>query len=146
MLRGNVLLKVDEKGRLRLPSVYRSVIETRFGREFFVTSLRGDSVKLYPLKVYAALEERLGRSSQVEPLVGKLRNAISYYGQSATMDAQGRILIHPLLREKAGINGEVAVLGQQDFLEVWDRKTFENRLEENPLTDGELSELAALGF
>ena len=146
MLRGNVLLKIDVKGRLKLPSTYRSVIESRYGKEFFVTSLRGESVKIYPLKVYAALEERLGRSSHVEPLVGRLRNAISYYGQSATMDAQGRILIHPLLREKAGITGEVAVLGQQNFLEVWSRKTFEDRLHEQPLTDDELRDLAALGF
>jgi MraZ protein len=62
------------------------------------------------------------------------------------MDAQGRILIHPLLRERVGINGEVAVLGQQNFLEVWDRETFEKQLRENPLTDDELRQLATLGF
>ena len=55
MLRGNALAKVDGKGRLKLPSTFRSVLEPRYGREFFVTSLRGDSVRIYPMEVYADL-------------------------------------------------------------------------------------------
>ena len=146
MLRGNALAKVDEKGRLKLPSVYRTIIEPRFGNEFFVTSFRGDCVRIYPLEVYAAFEEQMGAASQVGPLVNRLRNAVNYFGQTSVMDAQGRILIHPLLREKAGIHGEVAVLGQQNLLVVWNRRTFEERLEEQPLTDDELRELEATGF
>jgi len=146
MLRGNALAKVDEKGRLKLPSVFRSIIEPRFGREFFVTSFRGDCVRIFPLEVYTAFEEQMAAASQVGPLVNRLRDAVNYFGQTAVMDAQGRILVHPLLREKAGINGEVAVLGQQNILVVWNRHTFEQRLEKEPLTDDELRELEALGF
>ncbi len=146
MLRGNALAKVDEKGRIKLPAMFRSIIEPRFGRGFFVTSFLGDSARLYPMEIYVAFEERLSQSSQVEPLVNRLRDAVNYYGQSTEMDAQGRILIHPLLRAKAGLVGEVAVLGQQNFLTVWNRETFEKRLEAKPLTDSDLQELAALGF
>jgi MraZ protein len=146
MLRGNALAKVDEKGRIKLPAMFRSIIEPRFGRGFFVTSFLGDSARLYPMEIYVAFEERLSQSSQVEPLVNRLRDAVNYYGQSTEMDAQGRILIHPLLREKAGLVGEVAVLGQQKFLTVWNRETFEKRLKAKPLTDSDLQELAALGF
>jgi MraZ protein len=146
MLRGNALAKVDDKGRLKLPSVYRSVIEPRYGKEFFVTSFRGDCAHVFPMEVYATFEQRLVDASQVEPLVNRLRNAVNYYGQTAIMDAQGRILIHPLLREKAGIDGEVAVLGQQNVLVIWNRRAFEERLEKEPLTDDELRGLAALGF
>lgn len=146
MLRGNALAKVDDKGRLKLPSSYRSVIEPRYGREFFVTSFRGDSVRIYPMEVFAAFERRLVDASHVEPLVNRLRDSVNYFGQTAVMDTQGRILIHPLLRGKAGIDGEVAVLGQQNLLVVWNRKTFEERLEKAPLTDDDLRELAALGF
>ena len=146
MLRGNSLAKVDGKGRLKLPSSFRTVIEPLYGGEFFVTSLRGDSVRVYPMEVYAEIEQRLGQSSSVEPLVGKLRTALNYFGQRAVMDAQGRILIHPLLREKCAIDGEVAVLGQQNFLEVWNRSVFEETLEQNLLTEEELRRLAELGF
>jgi MraZ protein len=146
MLRGNGLAKLDGKGRLKLPSTYRSVIEPTYGAEFFVTSLRGESVLIYPMPVYSGIEERLFRASKVEPVVKRLRRAFNYYGQPATMDGQGRILIHPLLRDSASIQGEVAVIGQLDYLEVWNRETFEKQLREDPLTDSDLKELATLGF
>ena len=146
MLRGNALAKIDEKGRLKLPAIFRSVIEPKYGNEFFVTSLRGESTRIYPMDVYTRFEERLLQSSSVQPLVTKLRNALNYFGQRAVMDAQGRILIHPLLRDKTRLDGEVAVLGQQDYLEVWNRKDVEESLLNNPLTEDELMELATLGF
>jgi len=146
MLRGNALAKVDEKGRLKLPATFRSVIEPTHGTEFFVTSLRGESVRVYPMPVYAALEEQLMGSSAVKPAVMKLRTNLNYFGQAASMDPQGRILIHPLLRERAAIDGEVAVLGQQNFLEVWNRAQFEERLGRDPLSDDDLLELASMGF
>ena len=146
MLRGNALAKVDEKGRLKLPAIFRSIIEPRYGKGFFVTSFRGDAVQIYPMEVYTAFEERLSRASQVGPLVNRLRDAVNYFGQSAEMDAQGRILIHPLLRTRAGISGEVTVLGRLNLLVVWNRETFEKRLEAEPLTDADLLELATLGF
>jgi len=146
MLRGNALAKIDGKGRLKLPAIFRSVIEPKYGNEFFVTSLRGESTRIYPMDVYTRFEERLLQSSSVQPLVTKLRNALNYFGQRAVMDAQGRILIHPLLRDKTRLDGEVAVLGQQDYLEVWNRKDVEESLLNNPLTEDELMELATLGF
>lgn len=146
MLRGNALAKVDEKGRLKLPSIFRSIIEPSYGNEFFVTSLRGESVRVYPMQVYERFEERLLQASALRPPVMKLRNALNYFGQRAVMDQQGRILIHPLIRERSDINGEVAILGQQNFLEVWNRAAFEEALKRHPLTDEELRELAGLGF
>ena len=56
MLRGNALAKVDDKGRLKLPSSFRSTIEPKYGSEFFVTSLRGDSVRIYPMQVWQEIE------------------------------------------------------------------------------------------
>lgn len=146
MLRGNALAKIDGKGRLKVPAAFRSTIEPQYGNQFFVTSLLGDSVRIYPLEVYAKLESLLSQNSKFGSRVHKLSTALNYYGQNQGMDAQGRILIHPLLRKKAGLDGEVTCLGQQNFLEVWDHKRFEERMEANPLTDDDLNALAELGF
>lgn len=146
MLRGNSLAKVDEKGRLKLPAAFRSVIEPTYGNEFFVTSLRGDSARIYPMQVYAELEDKMLAGSTVQPLVSKLRTSLNFFGQRAVMDPNGRILLHPLLRDKAELSGEVAVLGQQNFLEVWNRGAFEEALKRDPLTDDDLRDLAAFGF
>ena len=144
MLRGSQSARIDEKGRLKIPAGFRAIIEPRYGRDFFVTSFRGDSVRIYPVEVYAAFEQRLLQSSQVDPLLDRLRNAVNFYGQSAAMDAQGRLPIHALLRDKVGINGEVSVVGHQNLLRVWDRATFEEL--QVRITDDEFRELAARGF
>jgi len=146
MLRGSALAKLDDKGRLKLPSAFRSVIETKHASDFFVTSLRGDSVRIYPMDVWARIEERLSHASSLNPAVMRFKNAVNYYGQSCPLDAEGRVLVHPLLRERAGVRGEVVVLGQQDYLEVWNRAAFEERLQAEPLTDADLGTLAELGI
>ena len=146
MLRGNALAKVDEKGRLKLPASFRSAIEPQYGCEFFVTSLKGDSVRVYPMDVWLRIEQRLAGASSFHPPVMRFRNAVNYFGQGAAMDSQGRILIHPLLREATGTDGDVAVLGQHDYLEVWNHAAFAERLDSDPLTDGDLKALADLGI
>jgi len=146
MLRGNALAKVDDKGRLKVPAAFRSVLEPKFGNEYFVTSLRGQSIRVYPMEVWIEVEQRLARASSMDPAVIKFKSAVNYYGQTAVMDTQGRILLHPLVREKAEAHGEVAVLGQQDYLEVWNHARFEAGLESDPLTDEDLAALAGLGI
>ena len=146
MLRGTALARVDEKGRLKLPSVFRALLEPKYGTDYYVTSLRGESVRVYPLEVWTRIEERLSRAPSLDPAVMRFRNAVNYFGQSAAMDAQGRILIHPLLRDRAGTRGDVAVLGHHDFLEVWNRATFEERLSTQSLTEQDLESLARMGI
>jgi MraZ protein len=146
MLRGNALAKVDDKGRLKVPSTFRAVLEPKFGREYFVTSLRGESIRVYPMETWLEVEARLARASSMNPAVIRFKNAVNYYGQTASMDAQGRILLHPLVRERAEAHGEVAVLGQQEFLEVWNHAKFEAGLVDDPLTDDDLHTLAGLGI
>lgn len=146
MLRGSSLAKLDEKGRLKLPASFRSLLEPKFGSDYFITSLRGDSVRIYPMDVWLRIEERLARASSMNPAVMRFKNAVNYFGQTSPMDAQGRILVHPLLRERTDVRGEVVVLGQQDFLEVWNRVVFEERLHADPLTDTDLGVLADLGI
>ena len=146
MLRGSARAKVDEKGRLKLPSVFRAEIEPNFGREFFVTSLRGESVRIYPMDVWTAIEEKLSRTSSLRPSVVRFKNFVNYYGQVAALDNQGRVLLHTRLREKTGARNEVIVLGQQSYLEVWNLAAFEEMLRSDPLTDVDLEALAETGI
>ena len=146
MLRGNSIAKIDEKGRLKLPSSFRALLEPKYGGTYFVTSLRGDSVRIYPMQVWMGIEERLGQASSMNPAVIRFKNMVNYFGQTATLDPQGRLLVHPLLRDRAEIRGEVVVLGQHDHLEVWNRSNFESRLASDPLTDADLETLSGFGL
>jgi MraZ protein len=146
VLRGSSIATVDEKGRLKMPAQFRAEIELQYGSEFFVTSFRGESARIYPMDVWKGIEDKLSRAPSLDPVVTRFKTFVNYFGQRVLMDGQGRVLIHSLLREKAGIRGEVAVFGQQDYLEVWNRSALEERMERDPLTDSDLAALAALGI
>lgn len=124
MLRGNVSATIDEKGRLKIPSVFRAEIKRSWGSDFYVTSLSGESVRVYPLPVWQNIEKRLAKLPSFNPTKKKFLDRTNYYGQQASSDKSGRILIPPVLRESAQMTGEVAVLGSLDYLDVWNHKRF----------------------
>jgi MraZ protein len=134
MLRGNQPARIDEKGRLKIPSVFRGDIEDSCGSDFYVTSITGQSVRVYPLSVWQEIEERLTNLPAFNPTKKKFLDRTNYYGQLSSMDKQGRILIASHLRESAEMVGEVAVLGYLNYLEVWNDTRYLKRLEAEPFT------------
>ena len=146
MLRGNHAARIDDKGRLKIPNAFRSLVEKAHGTELFVTSLTGDSVRVYPMPVWLALEEKLGKMPSTHPARLKYLDRVNYYGQTAQIDAQGRVVIHARLRESAGMSGEVDVFGQYDYLEVWNHDRFAMRLLREPYTDDDARALAEFGI
>ena len=146
MLRGNAPAKIDDRGRLKMPSAFRAVIQQEHGRELFVTSLTGDSVRIYPMPVWLELEGRLAQMPSTHPSRMKFLDRVNFYGQVAELDPQGRVLIHPRLRDSAQMTGEVDVLGQQSFVEVWNHERFLARLKGEPFTDADATALADFGI
>ena len=146
MLRGNHTAKIDDKGRLKIPNAFRSLLEKTHGTEVFVTSLTGEDVRIYPLPTWLALEERLGRMPSTHPSRLKYFDRASYFGQMAEIDTQGRLIIHQRLRDSAGMVGEVDVLGQYDRLDVWNHERFLAKLQREPYTDDDARALSEFGI
>ena len=141
MLRGNQPARIDEKGRLKIPAVFRGDIEDSWGSDFYVTSITGQSVRVYPLSVWQDIEERLTNLPAFNPTKKRFLDRTNYYGQLSSMDKQGRILITPHLRESADMVGEVAVLGYLNYLEVWNDERYLKRLGDEPFTDEDEEQL-----
>lgn len=146
MLRGNYAAKIDDKGRLKLPNAFRSLVEGKHGKEVFVTSLTGEYVRIYPMPVWLALEEKLAAVPSTLPARLKYFDRINYFGQTAEFDVQGRVLIHPRLRESAGMAGEVDVFGQYQCLDVWNHERFVAKLQREPYTDDDARALSEFGI
>ena len=146
VLRGNLPAKIDEKSRLKVPAGFRALIEREWGRELFVTSITGDSVRIYPMPVWLEIERRLGEMESTEPSRVRFVSRLNYYGQLAELDNQGRVLIQPRLREAAGMAGEVDVLGQLNYLEVWNHERLIDKLVREPFTDDDARALAKYGI
>jgi MraZ protein len=146
MFRGNYPTRVDEKGRLKVPSEFKRLIDEKYGAQFYITSLDGRVAQIYPFEEWQRIEEKLARLSNFNPTKKKLLNRTNYYGQLVEMDAQGRVLVPALLRESAQIRGEVAVLGDLTYLEVRNMEAFRKELAENPFTAEDEKTLDELGI
>ncbi|MGH9533310.1 MAG: division/cell wall cluster transcriptional repressor MraZ [Terriglobales bacterium] len=147
MLRGNYPARVDEKGRLKIPNEFRAYLEQAFpGAKFYITSFDGQSARVYPMGEWERIEERLAALPTMAPVKQKLLSRTNYYGQLVEMDAQGRLLMPPILRESAQMRGDVAVLGYLRHLEVWNTERLVNEMKANPFTDADKQTLADLGI
>jgi len=145
MLRGNSLATVDEKGRLKIPAVFLESL-SEYGAQFYVTSENGDYVRIYPMKIWNEIEERLARLSSHNRTKQKFLARANYFGQVVDVDRQGRVLIPPILREAAQMKGEVDVLGNLNYLEVWNHARFLENLGKNPITPEDEKILDDLGI
>jgi MraZ protein len=146
VLRGNYAAKIDDKGRLKIPNAFRSLIEGKHGAQVFVTSLTGEYVRVYPMPIWAELEEKLAKMPSTHPARVKFFDRVNYYGQTAEFDNQGRVLIHPRLRDAALMTGEVDVFGQYSYLDVWNHERFVAKLQREPYTDDDARALAEFGI
>ena len=146
VLRGNAPAKIDDKGRLKVPNHFRALIQDAHGRELFVTSLSGDNVRIYPMPVWQEIEQKLAAMPSTHPARIKFLDRVNYFGQVTELDVQGRVLIPSRLREGAGMQGEVDVVGQYNYLEVWNHERFLARLQRDPFTDDDARALSGFGI
>jgi len=146
MFRGNHPTRVDDKGRLKVPAEFKRVIDEKYGTQFYITSLDGKVAHIYPFEEWERIEQKLANLSTFNPTKKKFLTRVNYWGQQVEMDGQGRLLIPQLLREKAVIKGEVAVLGNLTYLEVRNLPTLQTEIETESFTADDEKTLDDLGI
>jgi MraZ protein len=134
-LRGSASARIDDKGRLKIPTQFRGLVRDQTGAEVFVTSLTGECVRIYPMAVWLAVEQKVLEMPSNLPARLKFLDRVNYYGLEGELDGQGRVVISPLLREHAAIVGDVSVIGRINHLEVWNVERFNAKLVREPWGD-----------
>jgi transcriptional regulator MraZ len=145
VLRGNYPAKVDDKGRVKIPAAFLEALR-EYGNKFYVTSENGDYVRVYPMKIWNEIEEKLARLSSHNRTKQKFLTRTNYYGQVVELDGQGRILVPSILRESAQMRGDVDVLGNLNYLQIWNHTRFLDNLKASPITDDDEKTLDGLGI
>lgn len=146
MFRGNHPTRVDEKGRLKLPAEFKRRIDESYTGRFYITSKDGRVAEVYPMQEWEKVEQQMTAIPNFESAKRKLMDRYNYFGSEAEMDAQGRLLIPQILREKANVMGDVVVFGMQNHLEVANREAFVANMDANPLTAEDEQKLAGFGL
>ena len=146
MHRGNAPARIDDKGRLKVPNAFRSLMEAKHGRELFVTSVTGEFVRIYPMPVWLEIEQKLGAMPSTHPAKLRYLDRVNYFGSAGEFDVQGRVLIPVRLREAATMTGDVDVLGQVNYLDVWNHERFLVKMQREPYTDDDARALSEFGI
>jgi len=146
LFRGNSPARIDDKGRLKLPQGFRAALEDKYGRELFLTSLTGEYVRVYPMPVWLEIEQKLAAMPSTHPSRLRFLDRVNYFGDLGELDAQGRVLVPYRLRDSAGMVGDVDVLGQVHYLDVWNHDRFLSKLQREPFTDEDGRSLAEFGI
>ena len=143
MLIGEYEHSIDAKGRLSMPAKLKSEI----GDKFVVTKGLEGCLFVYSLAEWQNFEEKL----KSFPLTNKnARTLTRFFLAGATeceIDKQGRFLIASNLREYAGLQKEVVIIGVLGRLEIWDKaKWLEYNEKENNSVEDIAESLAVLGI
>ena len=145
-LRGSAPARIDDKSRLKVPTIFRGAFQDDKGPDVFVTSLNGDSVRIYPMPVWLEVERKLSAMPSNHPSRLKFLDRVNYYGQASELDGQGRVVIPQLLRDSASIVGDVRVFGRIDYLYVWNEERFAQKLQRETWTDEDGLKLSEFGI
>jgi MraZ protein len=145
VLRGNSPAKVDEKGRVKIPAGFLDSLKES-GDRFYVTSTNGEFARVYPMSVWTGIEEKLSKLSSHNATKQKFLMHTNYYGQVVELDTQGRLLIPAVLREAAQMKGDVDVLGNLTYLDIWNHVKYLESMKQSPITADDEKILDELGI
>ncbi|MCQ2131900.1 MAG: division/cell wall cluster transcriptional repressor MraZ [Bacteroidaceae bacterium] len=130
---GDYIAKTDAKGRVFLPAALRKALEAEgctnlvLRKDVFQSCLA-----LYPMAVWEAmvdeLDERLSRWNGAHQQVKRQFVADA---EPIELDSNGRILLNKRKMEFAHITTDVRFLAVDDHIEIWDRQTLEQLLEQS---------------
>ena len=121
MFMGEYNHSVDAKGRLIVPAKFRE----QLGEEFVVTKGLDGCLFVYPQEEWKHIEDKF----REVPLTTKDARKFSRFffagAASCEIDKQGRILIPGVLREYAGLEKDVVLVGVLSRIEIWDKHNWE---------------------
>ena len=118
---------IDAKGRVNIPAKFRKSLNPDASDTFIICQGPGKCLRAYPQDLWGKYETELAsRRETPESLMAKRR--ILSTASDSTLDAQGRISLTPDQIAIAGIKKEVTLVGQIDYVEIWDTTRYSEAL------------------
>ncbi len=141
MFRGFNPINIDEKGRLAIPTRYRAELRECCDHQLVLTVSPDKCLFLYPLPEWEEIERKLSKLSSLDKRAKRLQRLLIGHATECELDAQGRFLISEPLRQFAGLEKRVVLVGQGIKFEIWDEDTW-NRSRDEWLEEDNLDELS----
>lgn len=125
MFRGANAVSLDVKGRIAMPSRYRDELSVRCSGKLIVTVDAVDPcLNIYPLPEWEVIENKLRQMPSLREETRRLHRTLIGSAQDIELDGNGRFLIPPRLRQRAGLDKKVVLVGQLNKFQLWDENTW----------------------
>lgn len=129
LFRGISKLCLDTKGRIAVPTKYRDSLKQCCDAQLVVTIDRDRCLLVYPLPEWQDIEFKLKSLPSFNKAARSLQRLYIGHASEVEMDAQGRLLLPPELREFAGLERDVVLVGQGNKFELWDEQAWNRQRE-----------------
>ena len=148
MFRGSSHHNLDAKGRIIIPARFRDYIKSD-GRNGVMISTMDSCLFAYPFAEWHKIENKILSLAETSEYMRQFRRVFVGGAHECLCDKQDRILIHPTLREQAGLEKEITLVGVLSYFEIWSREKLEQQkmvLQENMQKEELRNEIAKLGI
>jgi MraZ protein len=145
MFRGRFVHTMDSKGRVSIPTGFRVELARRSERAPILTN-SDQCLVLYPYEDWCDYEEQIVGRSSFDPDAQAFARMMISGASECPIDAQGRILVPPVLRELARLERQAVIAGVGPRIELWDKARFDADLQKTQARFPEISSaMAKLG-
>ena len=125
MFLGTYTPRIDEKGRLILPAKFREDL----AEGLVITKGQDRCLYVFSMAEFTRLTEQL-REAPLTARAARDYSRVFFSGATDEVpDKQGRVTIPPSLRDYAGLDRDVAVVGANTRVEIWDAQAWQRYLE-----------------
>lgn len=121
MFLGEYTHTIDDKGRITIPAKFRGELAAGL----VVTRGFDRNLMAFPKVEWEALAAKIAERPLGDESVRAFRRRVFAGADDLTPDRQGRIIIQPYLREFAGLDGDVVIAGNLNYIELWNAKAWQ---------------------
>jgi len=136
MFRGATSLSLDAKSRLAVPTKHREALLLACAGNLVFTAHPHRCLLLYPQPAWEPIQSKLMALSSFDKQSSALQRLLVGFAEDVSLDGSGRVLVSSALRDFAGLNKEIMLVGQGSHFELWSMEAWRTQLEQVMQGDG----------
>lgn len=135
MFRGATSLNLDAKGRLAVPTKHREALQLECAGNLVLTAHPHRCLLLYPQPAWEPIQAKMMALSSFDKQSSALQRLLVGFAEDIVVDSAGRVLVSPVLRDFAGLDKSVMLVGQGSHFELWSMDAWRVQLEQVMLSE-----------
>lgn len=126
---GNFPFVLDQKSRVIIPSVFRSVLLENYSNKIVLVKGIKKNIQVLPEKLHKNIVNELSRFPSYDEEIEVFRRIYTTYAFETEFDKQGRFVLRQDLKDYAGIRSEGIIAGIGDRMELWAKDVYIEEVE-----------------